>query len=254
MLLCPCAERLHPVLPSTIDILLKEGLLKHYDLEIINETKGLSFGTLKRIIIKFKKPTFRKRYKGQAFIYHQVPISADFGKYAKKVGAVRACGFGKNLESMKLIDKIAHQRIFFPVEQYHQGNDKSILRVLFEKALSDNGIKVFRSRPYKKNDNAHVEQKGGDKVKYKVIDKRGRVIKKIYDQAKTPYQRLMEISVVSEEVKEALRKSYEGLSLVGLKRRLDELLAQLLGGKLKRRDVRGQKNDLTNYNFGDIHF
>lgn len=66
---------------------------------------------------------------------------------------------------MELIDRMAHQSISFPVKQYHSDNDKSILRVLFEKALSNERIKVFRSRPYKKNENAHVEQKGRDKVR-----------------------------------------------------------------------------------------
>jgi hypothetical protein len=71
---------------------------------------------------------------------------------------------GKNLNSVSEIDKIAHSRIPFEVLHYHPDNDKTILRVLFDK-VRKNGAMISRSRPYKKNDNAHVEQKGGDKVR-----------------------------------------------------------------------------------------
>jgi len=81
---------------------------------------------------------------------------------------VRACGWGKNLESMKIIDEIVHERIPFAVHYYHPDNDKSILKVLFERARCDEEVRHCRSRPYKKNDNAHVEQKGGDKVRKRV--------------------------------------------------------------------------------------
>jgi len=71
---------------------------------------------------------------------------------------------GKNLESLKRIDEIVHRRIPFKVLHYHPDNDKSILKVLF-KRVRQTGSDLSRSRPYKKNDNAHVEQKGGDRVR-----------------------------------------------------------------------------------------
>jgi len=51
------------------------------------------------------------------------------------------------------------------VLHYHPDNDKCILKVLFERVREGGDIRLSRSRPYKKNDNAHVEQKGGDKVR-----------------------------------------------------------------------------------------
>lgn len=77
------------------------------------------------------------------------------------------------------------------------------------------------------------------KVKHKVIDEKGRVIKKVYDQAKTPYQRIMESSAVPEEVKEALKEHYNRLSLVELKKKLDELFIRLFGGKMKGKIFQG---------------
>jgi hypothetical protein len=60
--------------------------------------------------------------------------------------------------------KFKYSRIPFEVLHYHPDNDKTILRVLFDR-VRKNGAMISRSRPYKKNDNAHVEQKGGDKVR-----------------------------------------------------------------------------------------
>ncbi len=320
-LLCPCGERLHPVISETIDRLLREGGLRHYPEDVLEETRRISLGTLKRILKGFEKPVLKKRHKGSAFIYTQVPIKADFGKNAYKEPGymevdfvehnggsssgrfvitgvytdlysqwtVRGCGWGKNLESMKIIDGIVHKRVPFAVHHYHPDNDKSILKVLFERARTDEDISLSRSRPYKKNDNAHVEQKGGDKVrklvgyfrydteeevsllnqiyevadtlenffvptmklKCKIKDERGRTMKKVYEKAKTPYQRILEAPYVPEEVKEQLRRQYNRLSLAELKRSLDELLVKLLSKKLrtKSRRIQGQNYDLTNTQF-----
>ncbi|RMG66926.1 MAG: hypothetical protein D6710_11950 [Nitrospirae bacterium] len=320
-LLCPCGERLHPVIAETIDRLHREGPLRHYPEDVLEETRRISLGTLKRILSGFEKPVFRKRQKGSAFIYTRVPIKADFGKnaylepgyievdFVEHNGGsssgrfaitgvytdlytqwtVRGCGWGKNLESMKTIDEIVHKRIPFAVHHYHPDNDKSILKVLFERVRTNENLSLSRSRPYKKNDNAHVEQKGGDKVrklvgyfrydteeevsllnqiyavsdtlenffvptmklKCRIKDEKGRTIKKVYEKAKTPYQRILEAPHVPDEVKDHLRRQYNKLSLVELKRRLDELLFELLSKKLrtKLKRIRGQNYDLTNTKF-----
>jgi hypothetical protein len=260
---------------------------------------------LKRILGSFEKPVFKRKHKSNAFLYTQVQVAADFGKNAHlKPGyievdfvehnggnssgrfaitgvytdlysqwTVRACGWGKSLESMTLVDTIAHRRIPFPVEHYHSDNDKSILKVLFERVKTGQNLRLSRSRPYKKNDNAHVEQKGGDKLgklvgylrydaeievsllnqiyevadllenffiptmklKARFKDEKGRTIKKVYEKAKTPLKRILESPDVSEEVK----------------RRLDELLIDLLEEKLKnkQRRLQGQNHDLTSTQF-----
>ncbi len=79
-------------------------------------------------------------------------------------------------------------------------------------------------------------------------DERGRTIKKVYEKAKTPYQRILECPDVSENVKKGLREQQGRLSLVELKKRLDELLVKLLEGRLrnKQRRFQGQNYDLTN--------
>jgi len=82
---CICAEKLHPELPEIIEELLKDGLLRGYFLKTISEAKGVSLSTLKRMIQKFLKAlTRRNSHKGNALIYRQVPIDADFGSNARK--------------------------------------------------------------------------------------------------------------------------------------------------------------------------
>ncbi len=58
------------------------------------------------------------------------------------------------------------------------------------------------------------------KLKEKVVDERGPVVKRVYEMAGTPYERGSESPEVSEEVKERLMAIKEGLSLVKLKRHL----------------------------------
>jgi len=66
---------------------------------------------------------------------------------------------------LEAFDNVAHSKFPFDVICYHSDNDKTILKILFEKIKGKDGKYLSRSRPYKKNDNAHVEQKGGDKVR-----------------------------------------------------------------------------------------
>jgi hypothetical protein len=190
-----CAERLHPVLCAYIDQLEIRGMLGAYSKGDIAVAKAMSLVTLKRAIATFPRSS-SKEHKGNAMIYKQVPIVANFGKFTDEPGFVeidyvehnggtssglfaitgtytdifcgwtaRAAGLGKNLSSVTSIDKVVHTRIVHPVVHYHPDNDKTTLRILFDK-MKDNNDKqgrlpfaLSRSRPYKKNDNAHVEQK-----------------------------------------------------------------------------------------------
>jgi hypothetical protein len=120
-------------------------------------------------------------------------------------------------------------------------------------------ITFTRSRAYKKNDQAHVEEKNGSIVRrligydryegleaynalgevyavlrlyvnffqpsLKLLSKTrdGAKVSKKYDKAKTPYQRILASSHICEEVKEKLRKHYSDLDPVELLNRLEKL-------------------------------
>lgn len=120
-------------------------------------------------------------------------------------------------------------------------------------------ITFTRARAYRKNDQAHVEEKNGSIVRrivgydryegleaynalaelYAVLrlyvnffqpslkllskERNGSKVTKKYDKAKTPCQRLLSCSNISEEAKDKLRQQYEGLDPVGLLKDLEKL-------------------------------
>lgn len=128
-----------------------------------------------------------------------------------------------------------------------------------------NSITFTRGRPYKKNDQAHVEERNGSVVrKYvgydrlegriahrilaqmyetlrlyqnffqpsqKLVEKKrtGAKVYKKHDRAKTPYQRILESQEVDEKYKLSLKKQYEKLDPVKLLKGLKDLQKQLEG-------------------------
>jgi len=300
-----CAERLHPMLSIYIDRLDIRGMFKFYSKQDIDKTRSISLGTLKRVISTFPK-TSSKKHKGNAMIYKQVPIVAHFSRFTDKPGhveidfvehnggvssgvfaitgtytdifsgwVVRAAGLGRNEHSVSSIDKTAQTRIFHEVFHYHPDNDKSILKVLFERMKNNNKVKkhsftLSRSRPYKKNDNAHVEQKNDDKVRklvgyyrydtpkevellnklyekadmldnffipsakliQKIRDNNGRVIRRVHDKPKTPFQRLIEYEQLPKYDKQKLKNILKSLDMVELRQEVNKILQTLYDIKL----------------------
>ncbi len=82
-----CAERLHSMLAIYIEQPQKQGLLKDYSTDDIANTKNISVATLKRVIATFPR-TSSKKHKGNALIYKQVPIVANFGQFSDEPGFV----------------------------------------------------------------------------------------------------------------------------------------------------------------------
>lgn len=133
---------------------------------------------------------------------------------------------------------------------------------------------ISRSRPYQKQDNGYVEQKNDDKVRkivgyhrydtedqvnilnrlyliedlitnfftpsHKLIGKtyfdNGRY-KKIYDDPKTPYQRLMRCKTLDKSVKVQLKGIYDSLNLVLLRKESDKLKKDLIKSILRKNNM-----------------
>jgi hypothetical protein len=125
-------------------------------------------------------------------------------------------------------------------------------------------IQFTRSRPYKKNDNAHVEQKNWSHVRqllgYDRFDKpelvdlindlyinhwnpyqnyfsptqklkektkiKSKYVKK-YEKPKTPYQRLLDSEHISQETKDKLTKTYQSLNPFKLKKTIESKLKNI---------------------------
>ena len=127
------------------------------------------------------------------------------------------------------------------------------------------GITFTRSRPYKKNDGAHVEQKNWSVVRrlvgydrysskeavpqlnrvYQLVrsyinffqlvmqlqrkSRHGAKAHKVYDAAKTPYRRLLGSGVLAQEQMDALAVQYQGLNPVRLLTQFNQALERLWG-------------------------
>jgi hypothetical protein len=128
---------------------------------------------------------------------------------------------------------------------------------------TENEITFTRSRPYRKNDNCFVEQKNYSVVRravgygrydtpeeldalnrlyavlrlytnyfqpsMKLIEKTrvGSKVRKRYDQAKTPYQRVLDSDAVPEPANKELKRSYTTLNPVKLAREISRLQDQI---------------------------
>lgn len=141
---------------------------------------------------------------------------------------------------------------------------------LYEYMSVIKGVEMTRTRPYRKNDNCHVEQKNHTHVrevfgyerydqvilvKYmneiyteyqnllynffvpqlKMVSKyrEGAKYRRKYDKPKTPYQRLLESKHLTKGQKEALKRQYNLINPISLKREMSRKISQFR--KLKQR-------------------
>jgi len=125
------------------------------------------------------------------------------------------------------------------------------------------GILFTRCRPYRKNDNCYVEQKNWTvarryfgyfrydreealrvlkelsgllslyvnffqpSVKLKEKRQKGGRVRRVYDEPKTPFERVLEHPRVSEVLKAELQRKYEGLNPADLRRKILRLQQEL---------------------------
>lgn len=155
------------------------------------------------------------------------------------------------------------QRLPFPLLGIDSDNGGEFINDLLYRYCLDEKITFTRSRPYQKNDQAHVEQKNWSVVRHtvgydrwetqeelllleniyddlrlyinffqpslKLIAKErisNKTIKR-YDTAKTPYQRVLDRKDISLQAKARLAHLYVQLNPAELRRRIDQTIAQL---------------------------
>ena len=155
------------------------------------------------------------------------------------------------------------QRLPFPLLGIDSDNGGEFINDLLYRYCLDEQITFTRSRPYQKNDQAHVEQKNWSVVRHtvgydrweteqelallesvyedlrlyinffqpslKLIAKEriGNKTIKRYDTAKTPYQRVLERNDISLQAKARLVHLYVRLNPVVLRCRIDQKIAKL---------------------------
>lgn len=154
-------------------------------------------------------------------------------------------------------------RLPFPLLGIDCDNDGVFINGTLTRYCEEHEITFTRARPYQKNDQAFVEQKNGNIVRqtigyrryrspeaavlieriYCLLDdyvnffqpmqklvskeRQGARVRKKYDRAQTPYQRVIASPQVSSIVKIRLRRHYRELNPAALRRQLDATLKNL---------------------------
>ena len=179
---------------------------------------------------------------------------------------------GRGQQAMKAAFKEALERLPFAVKELHPDNgteffNQHLVRFFKERV---SGVKLSRSRPYQKNDNRYVEQKNDTLVRQyfgelrldtvehiaagnalyeqmriyynlfqpvlHLVEKtmEGDQIRRRWDEAQTPYQRLLATGVLSAEQQASWQALYEQTNPLVLRQKIyvslavlwDEVLAQ----------------------------
>lgn len=290
-----CSKRLHPYLPEGIKVLERCD-----ELTLSAGTKELllriSRSSIDRCLApaRFNKPHGLSTTKPGTLLKKNIPVRtfADWNEDQPgflEIDLVAHCGEsaeGQFLNTLTCTDlctgwteimalrrrsqetvctsiKTMRKDLPFVLRGIDSDNGSEFINDLLYRYCLDEKITFTRSRPYKKNDQAHVEQKNWSVVRHtigydrmetdeehklleniyadlrlyinffqpalKLIGKErigNKVIRK-YDTARTPYQRVMERKDISLERKARLLNFYLRLNPVELRRRIDQKVAQL---------------------------
>jgi hypothetical protein len=291
------AERLQPCLDEYLGQMAAAGRLAPYAPDVVAAVRAMPVISVKRQLKALGLGRKRRKLPGLSDVAKQVPVQAHFGQFAGRLGyvaldyvehnggdssgrfvqsgcyvdiatqwVVRAAGWGKNLAAVEAIHDTALTRLHHHVQHFHTDNAPAAMRLLFERLQEPQAhYGLSRSRPYQKNDNAHVEQKNGDKIRKlvgywrldgqaacdllnelyavedlicnyfvasaklagKEYDGQGKVERKHYDKPKTPYARLLAHPDVSTKTKRLVIAQKQRLNLVDLRQRSMALQLQL---------------------------
>jgi len=290
-----CSRRLHPHLPEMVKVLERHG-----ELELSSEVKEhllqMSRATIDRCLqrVRFEQPRGLSTTKPGGLLKQAIPVRTfadwdDAQPGFMEVDLVAHCGdsvSGQFLNTLTCTDistgwteclallhrsqaqvhqalQVLQQRLPFRLLGMDSDNGTEFINDLIYRYCIQEQITFTRSRPYKKNDQAHVEQKNWSIVRrtvgydrwetqtellllasiydtlrlytnffqpvMKLIHKErvdGKTIKR-YDTAQTPYQRVLANKQILIEVKAKLAQQYVQLNPVQLRRELDRKVAKL---------------------------
>jgi hypothetical protein len=291
-----CSKRLVPYLPELVAVLERQG-----ELRLEAETKGLllalSPATADRLLRAERqriKPHGLGTTKPGTLLKDSIPIRTfadwdDVRPGFEEVDLVAHCGDstqGEYVHSLTLTDVAtgwteclalrnrgqqivfaalvrARAQLPFPLVGIDSDNGGEFINAHLLRYCQAEQLTFTRSRPYKKNDQAYVEQKNWSLVRHlvgygryegaaacealerlyevvrlyvnffqpsmKLVSKErvGAKVKRRYDAAKTPYQRVLDSPQVTDEVKAALQRQYLTLNPVTLLRQLHRAQAVL---------------------------
>lgn len=282
-----CGERFHPFISVLLPKLIQFGEIKVND-EVKEKLLRISLGTVKRIIRKTKRRSkikIKGTTKPGSILKKQIAVR--YGRWTDtdpgwcETDTVAHCGddvSGEFVYSLDVVDicsgwseqaaiwgkgematreqmDVIRKRLPFKLLGLDPDNGSEFINWQMLRYCKKNEITLTRSRPYKKNDNAHIEQKNYTairqlvgyarlekreqqnilndlyanewrlylnffqptlKLKEKIKDTETKKTTKKYFEAKTPYQRLTEHPKISQQQKDMLQSVYENLNPIAL--------------------------------------
>ena len=290
-----CSKRLQPFLPEAIKV-----LERCKEIEFSKDTKELllkiSSASIDRCLrpVRIKSSHCLSTTKPGSLLKNLIPVrtftewneerpgfmeidlvahcgNTTQGQYLNTLTCTDICSGWTDVtalphRSQEAVSKAIHrmrQRLPFPVLGIDSDNGSEFINDLLYRYCLDEKITFTRSRPYKKNDQAHVEQKNWSVVRhtvgydrweteqelvllenvyddlrfyinffqpsFKLIGKEciGNKTIKRYDPAKTPYQRVLERKDISLQAKARLMNLYLQLNPAQLRRCIDQKTAKL---------------------------
>lgn len=263
--------KLRTISPATIDRILKK-LRPHYKKHGLSTTKP---GSLLKHHIPIKTDQWDEKRPG--FIESDTVAhcgSSTLGPYVLSIDYLdiattwseQRAVFGKGERGVVLQTKDVEKSFPFPILGFDsdQGSEFMNWHLYRHFTSREKPVDFTRSRAYKKNDNAHIEQKnwthirqwlGYDRFEHpqlvpllndlyktqwrlfhnffipsvKLIDKRrtGSKTTKIHDKPKTPYQRIIESSDIPQETKDKLTSQKQQLNPFKLRDAMDEKIKKI---------------------------
>jgi hypothetical protein len=286
-----CGELLFPILSEYTETLKRDRDWKHDDTST-RLLLSMSEGTIKKRVGLFQKarrrrkgksstrpsnvkeiiPLFTGPWEGKPPGYGQMDTVVHCGMSLKgdlvftlqfvdsaTYWSIRRAQWNKGetatMESLSVI----RNQLPFPLLGAHSDSGGEFINRVMKQWCEENGIEQTRSRPYRKNDNAFVEERNGHVVRkqvgYRRLDVRetvpalnafyevlnlysnhfiptrrcvrkeriGSKYVRRYEKAETPYSRVLRNPLISERVKSELRTLHTTLNPLKLKKDLDRL-------------------------------
>ncbi|HEX2647669.1 MAG TPA: DDE-type integrase/transposase/recombinase [Candidatus Dormibacteraeota bacterium] len=292
-----CAERLQPFLPDLLQLLERHGDL-HVNDQVREKLGRISPATIKRLIRRFRGELLGRRLsttKPGTLLRREVPVlisaweedrvgflemdlvahcgDSTAGEYINTLSVIdlasgwseRVAIMGKSQKAVLAALRQIREQLPFELRGLHSDNGSEFLNGPLLDYCRAQRIAFSRSRPYHKNDNAHVEQKNWSLVRkligYRRLDTRAQLdwlnalyeellrpynncfqpvmkliakerqpdgrIRKRYDVPQTPLQRVLASGVTLADRIRPLVELYTAVSPLNLKRQIDRRLAAM---------------------------
>mgnify|MGYP001614974379 FL=1 len=291
-----CSRRLHPFLAELVPVLERQGHLA-VAAPLRSQLLRMSPATMDRLLRPARRTGGRRPHsttRPGSLLKGAIPIRtfADWNEGRPgflEADLVAHCGEsseGFSLTTLSTVDvatgwvecqgvwgkgqervggAVHHlaQRLPFPLLGLDTDNGSEFINQHLYAYCQRHGITFTRSRPYKKNDSAHVEQKNGSVVRrlvgydryssraaleqlnrvYNLVrlygnffqpvmklhhkTRHGAKVHKVYDTARTPYRRLLESGALAASQREALTEQYQRLDPIQLLSQINQALERL---------------------------